>query len=729
MAEKADSFAQMAADLARSALEERVQNSSTGSAGAALEGLYSQGASELLLLYEGKITRSTVDIVAVHGFDGHPYKTWTADSSLWLRDFLPIDIPDSRVLTYGYSLSSGGTISKGNLLHAAQGLLDRLSRLREGKSNRDRPIIFVCHGLGGLVVRKALLLTEELWKYERLRLATRGIIFLGTPLHSNSLRNNHELLHHLFGRKGFTPPNMISWDLMLTNEQKDFEKLLLFADPIVSVYSYNETKSTGGVGRILPRSLVSQDVFKVELIALDANHRDLARFSTCSNDSYQKILYGIRRTIAEYATLSKAASGPTDVFKQDRSDSQPLQIHQYATEKDVPFAMNPSGGISEGSYGFVYKATSTATGAEETYAIKQLSRIRSSERRDAVHKEIENLRRCSHANILRLMQVYQIATNPSIFYLVTRPWAPFTLYDFIMESDVGRASECPWYIQGSLASEISIYRIFQGLIDGLAYMHNEAIIKHKDIKPSNILLYNHHLRTIQRRETPIIADLGISKVIDGDAPTDYTKSTKRYLAPEQLGLLGTQESTPKADIFALGCCFALTLGVVCAGSAGARSIYDVVTQYCESETDGVTPLTSGGWNRQGGSGTFAKEISRVLNVLDDLCAGACGPRNPRKTVHCIINQMLNPRPEERPDINRVGMMMEMVNTESIEETISSAFDSNITVSPELIARITENVVKQLQASGPGKSSPLEQPPTESHKPALSQGGGRRSSPP
>ncbi|KAF8526338.1 hypothetical protein BU17DRAFT_40840, partial [Hysterangium stoloniferum] len=44
-----------------------------------------------------------IDIVAVHGLDGHREASWTTDNgSLWLRDFFPQDVPAARILTYGY---------------------------------------------------------------------------------------------------------------------------------------------------------------------------------------------------------------------------------------------------------------------------------------------------------------------------------------------------------------------------------------------------------------------------------------------------------------------------------------------------------------------------------------------------------------------------------------------------------------------------------------------------
>lgn len=47
-------------------------------------------------------------IVAVHGLNGHRENTWTANNINWLRDFLPSDIPNARILTWGYDANTHG---------------------------------------------------------------------------------------------------------------------------------------------------------------------------------------------------------------------------------------------------------------------------------------------------------------------------------------------------------------------------------------------------------------------------------------------------------------------------------------------------------------------------------------------------------------------------------------------------------------------------------------------
>lgn len=47
--------------------------------------------------------------MAVHGLGGHREKTWTVDSINWLRDLLPSDIPNARILSWGYDANTHST--------------------------------------------------------------------------------------------------------------------------------------------------------------------------------------------------------------------------------------------------------------------------------------------------------------------------------------------------------------------------------------------------------------------------------------------------------------------------------------------------------------------------------------------------------------------------------------------------------------------------------------------
>lgn len=72
-----------------------------------------------------QMPKYNVDIVAVHGLGGDAYRTWTHDNGkIWLRDFLPTDIPEARVFTYGYNSTLLFSRETGRLREYARALLE-----------------------------------------------------------------------------------------------------------------------------------------------------------------------------------------------------------------------------------------------------------------------------------------------------------------------------------------------------------------------------------------------------------------------------------------------------------------------------------------------------------------------------------------------------------------------------------------------------------------------------
>jgi hypothetical protein len=90
-------------------------------------------------------------------------------------------------MTFGYDSTVAFSRSVAKVEDKALDLLNRLSRKRsntQGLSVGTRPIVFVCHSLGGIVVKKALILAHERSsdpEYKQILDSTRGIAFLGVP--------------------------------------------------------------------------------------------------------------------------------------------------------------------------------------------------------------------------------------------------------------------------------------------------------------------------------------------------------------------------------------------------------------------------------------------------------------------------------------------------------------------------------------------------------------------
>jgi protein SERAC1 len=160
-----------------------------------------------LVLFDNIGTGSTgTDIVFVHGLRGARVGTWSKDSVCWPDKLLREDVKDVRVITWGYDASIVNAFqpaSQDSLWGHSSTLLEDLARLRAGTVRKvlswrsqhtdaiikqiaqTRPILFVCHSLGGLVVKEALITSKSYVERHPTLAAiarnTTGIIFMGTP--------------------------------------------------------------------------------------------------------------------------------------------------------------------------------------------------------------------------------------------------------------------------------------------------------------------------------------------------------------------------------------------------------------------------------------------------------------------------------------------------------------------------------------------------------------------
>ena len=106
---------------------------------------------------------ANVDIVAVTGLGGHALGSFRSSDglSVWLRDFAHEDIPQARFITYGYDTGVVASDNNQGVHELARTLLDGLAIFRQRTQTQQRPLLFVCHSLGGVVLKEALVMSSK----------------------------------------------------------------------------------------------------------------------------------------------------------------------------------------------------------------------------------------------------------------------------------------------------------------------------------------------------------------------------------------------------------------------------------------------------------------------------------------------------------------------------------------------------------------------------------------
>lgn len=144
----------------------------------------------------------------------------------WPRHLIPITLPTARVLVYGYDTnvrhSLGLPISKNTVYDIASDFLKNLEA--ERRSQPSRPLVFVAHSLGGIVVKEALRRSHSFESHHnhlrQIYESTAAILFFGTPHGGADPRG---LLEHIAEKvvkvAGFTVNEQIVNTLLPTSER------------------------------------------------------------------------------------------------------------------------------------------------------------------------------------------------------------------------------------------------------------------------------------------------------------------------------------------------------------------------------------------------------------------------------------------------------------------------------------------------------------------------------
>ncbi|KPM40790.1 hypothetical protein AK830_g5750 [Neonectria ditissima] len=217
----------------------------------------------------GELThdKTTVDIITVPCPGGDPLKTWSRDALMgryfghpsmreaegpttntkassststgsgsgsgsgssdrpapsWVRQGIRREADRARILLYEHPTATGGATTLSAL---ADALLEELAELRAREDAAGRPVVFLGHGVGGVVVKMVLVKASRNPRFEDILRQCYGVAFFGTPHQGSSYFSMPSLASSIQGLLQLSAPLPTT----ITDELRVGNRLLLHLD-------------------------------------------------------------------------------------------------------------------------------------------------------------------------------------------------------------------------------------------------------------------------------------------------------------------------------------------------------------------------------------------------------------------------------------------------------------------------------------------------------------------
>ncbi|KAK2741021.1 hypothetical protein FQN57_005757 [Myotisia sp. PD_48] len=225
---------------------------------------------------------ATVDIFALHGLNGDPFRTWTFRKNsrrvMWLKDsdMLPAAIPSARIFTYGYNANVALNTSVADIRDYALGFLTSVTAYRKtAKNGSDN---------------------------ENISKNVRGVLFMGTPHQGSATASFGRLFSHIASLT--VNPNKQALKLLerKSSRLKDlaFEWREVYDGfRIVSCY---ETMRTQIVNQKISMVIVDREsailnVSNENQVPIGADHSGICKFSGPTNNYFIVVADQLKKMI------------------------------------------------------------------------------------------------------------------------------------------------------------------------------------------------------------------------------------------------------------------------------------------------------------------------------------------------------------------------------------------------------------------------------------------------
>ncbi|KAE8837006.1 hypothetical protein PTNB73_07910 [Pyrenophora teres f. teres] len=247
-----------------------------------------RGPLGLTVLYEP--AEPLIDFVFVHGLRGGSRKTWSKSANpahFWPKEWLPLEphFKHVRIHTFGYN--SDWMEKKGSIVTVhdfGQALLgDLYNSPSVGGPGIGTPIVLVAHSMGGIVVKKVLILAKQDPYYHDLADRIHSMFFLATP-HRGS--DSAHLLGVVLQASGLHGNKSYVENLVPNSEAiHTINDQFRHVNQNIQLWSFFETMTTT-IGLIVEKDSAILGLPNERIQLMNADHRNICKFEDPSDTNY-----------------------------------------------------------------------------------------------------------------------------------------------------------------------------------------------------------------------------------------------------------------------------------------------------------------------------------------------------------------------------------------------------------------------------------------------------------
>ncbi|KAL7951727.1 ankyrin repeat-containing domain protein [Trichoderma barbatum] len=290
-----------------------------------------------------------VDLVFVHGYGGNPETTWHDESTgkIWIKDeeFITRIKRPIRIFSFSYNGDVEANLSSSSPAFHACDLVCCLEQALE--RSPGRPLIFIAHGFGGIIVKKAIQLCFMTPTYPRTKNALAGVVFFGTP-HADtdseallqSVRGTIDAFGSNEGAKSEDVREFVSIVSRINTTfiacKPSYLRLLSFWEKLPS--------KTGGSNADSHRSLVIPLQCQNEKLQgntdheIECSHEELPRFSSVFSDRFMEFMQTFSQFLVDTLSERTVTTVPASIPRSpSRILERPFPIEEIPGIKKLDF--------------------------------------------------------------------------------------------------------------------------------------------------------------------------------------------------------------------------------------------------------------------------------------------------------------------------------------------------------------------------------------------------------